>query len=141
MKYLLIAEGNIMFCNKRGNGFWSIDAAVALLIAVVMFAMFSAVLQAASFSALHGAKEASGELLSARFSSYALQRLENGKLPDLPSVLERTGREFASMEVSSSEGVASFASAGEKREGIAAYCTQRLFFMSGKITRVEACIQ
>jgi hypothetical protein len=130
-----------MFCRKRSSGFWSIDAAFALVIAVAMFAVFSAALQAAGFSALHNAEEASGSLLSARFSSYALQQLEKGEAPDLQLVLERTGRRFASVAVSGNEGGISFASAGESGNGGATYCTQRLFFMSGKITRMEACIK
>ena len=128
-----------MFCGKLIRGFWSVDAAFALVLSVAMFAMFSALLQSAAFAAMEGAGETSGALLSARFSSYALARIGNGGQPGLQSVLERTGRKFASVAVWGKEGMISFDSAGEG--GGETYCTQRLLFMSGKIVRVESCIK
>jgi len=117
----------------RWKGFWSVDAAFALVLAVAMFAIFSAMLHSAGMTAVRGAGDASGALLSARFSSYALERMEKGEQIDLESVLERTGRKYASLRAGDS-----FAYAGET--GGSVYCTRRLDVQGGKIMKMEACI-
>jgi len=117
----------------RTRAFWSIDAAFALVLAVAMFAIFSAMLHSAGMMALRGAEDASGALLSARFSSYALEKMEKGGQVDLESVLEETGRNYASLRAGDS-----FAYAGEA--GGAVYCTQRLHVREGKMVKMEACI-
>ena len=122
----------------RSRAFWSIDAAFALVLSVAMFAIFSAMLHSAGARALEGADGASGSLLSARFSSYALERMENGGEVDLQSVLDNTGRKYASLRVEGAGGEISFAFAGNG--GGAVYCTQRLRVREGRIVRVEACI-
>jgi len=122
----------------RARAFWSIDAAFALVLSVAMFAMLSAMLHSASTRALGGADEASGTLLSARFSSYALARVEGGGEVDLQSVLDNTGGKYASLRVAGAQGEISFAFAGEKAGGI--YCTQRLYVRGGRIAKLEACI-
>jgi len=115
------------------SGFWSIDAAFALVLAVAMFAIFLALLNAAAASAAQGAEQASGELLSARFSSYALSLAEAGEAVDLQGVLERTGRGYASIRSGGS-----FDYAGEPIGEV--YCTERLVVRGGKIERLETCI-
>ena len=115
------------------KGFWSIDAAFALVLAVAMFAIFSAILHAAGSSVARGAGEASGELLSARFSTYALQRLEAGEEIDLQALLVRVERNYASLRAG-----AGFSEAGVKNGSV--YCTARLALISGNITKVEACV-
>ena len=115
------------------SAFWSIDAAFALVLAVAMFAMFSAVLYSAGTMASRGADEISGVLLSARFSSYALAQTESGKKIDLQSVLEQTGRKYASLR--NGEG---FAPVGEK--GDAVYCTRRLYVNGSRMMKLEACV-
>jgi len=123
---------------KRTRAFWSIDAAFALVLSVAMFAMFSAVLYAAGMQALDGAGEASGALLSARFSYYALAQADGGKEADLQALLEGMGREYASLRVADSGGELSFASAGEKPGAV--YCTTRLDVREGRMVKLEACI-
>ena len=123
---------------KHARAFWSIDAAFALVLSVAMFAMFSAMLYSAGMSASRGADEASGTLLSARFSSYALVQMGSGKEVDLQSVLGQTGRKYASLRMAGSAGELSFAFAGEKAGGV--YCTQRLFVREGRMVKLEACI-
>jgi hypothetical protein len=118
---------------KCTRAFWSIDAAFAIVLSVAMFAMFSSVLYSASHLALNGADETSGILLSARFSSYALERMESGKEIDLQAVLEQTGRKYASLRLGEE-----IAYAG-KVEG-EVYCTQRLHVQDGKMEKLEACI-
>ncbi|MCX6771401.1 MAG: hypothetical protein NTX79_05080 [Candidatus Micrarchaeota archaeon] len=120
------------------RAFWSIDAAFALVLAVAMFAMFSAMLYAEGMVASRDADETSGVLLSARFSSYALVQAEGGKEVDLQAVLERTGRKYASLRLSGSDGESSFAYAGEKAGAI--YCTQRLYARGGNMVKLEACV-
>jgi len=117
----------------RTRAFWSIDAAFALVMAVAMFAIFSSMLHVAGMRALGGADDASGSLLSARFSSYALERMEGGKEVDLQSVIEQTGRKYASLQVGDE-----FAHAGEKNGTV--YCTRRLHVRDGKLVKLEACI-
>ena len=119
--------------SRRARAFWSIDAAFALVLSVAMFAIFSAMLHSAGMMALGGADEASGSLLSARFSSYALSQTDGGKEVDLQSVLEGTGRGYASLRVGDE-----FAYAGKK--GGAIYCTQRLDVRDGRMVKLEACI-
>lgn len=114
-------------------GFWPVDAAFALVLAVAMFAIFSAILYAAGSSAARGADDASGELLSARFSTYALQRLEAGEEIDLQALLAGVGRSYASLRAGDG-----FSEAGVK--GGSVYCTARLALVSGNITKVEACV-
>ena len=123
---------------KHARAFWSIDAAFALVLSVAMFAMFSSMLYSEGISALGGADETSGVLLSARFSSYALAQIEGGKEVDLQTVLEKTSREYASLRIVGSAGELSFAFAGEKRGSI--YCTQRLDVHDGRMVKLEACI-
>ena len=118
---------------ERTRAFWSIDAAFALVLAVAMFAIFSAMLYSAGMTAQRGADETSGALLSARFSSYALEKMEMGGDVDLASVLGRTGGEYASLRVGNE-----FAYAGET--GGAVYCTQRLDVREGRMVKMEACI-
>jgi hypothetical protein len=125
-------------CKNERSAFWSIDAAFALVLAAAMSAMFSAVLFYAGTAALRLADEESGSLLSARFSSYALSRLENGEDVDLGLVLGRTGRSFASISLSDDDGGFLFASEG--KAGGEIYCTRRLSFMDGRMARLEACI-
>ena len=120
------------------RAFWSIDAAFAIVLSVAMFAIFSAMLYSAGTSALRGAEETSGTLLSARFSSYALSQMENGWDVDLQSVLGQTGRKYASLRVADAAGELSLAVAGEKADGI--YCTQRLYVRDGRMVKLEACI-
>ena len=117
----------------HARAFWSIDAALALVLAVAMFAIFSAMLYSAGMTAQRGADETSGALLSARFSSYALEKMEMAEAIDLESVLERTGRNYTSLRVGNE-----FAYAGET--GGAVYCTQRLDVREGKMVKMEACI-
>jgi len=120
--------------NKAQMGaFWSIDAAFALVLSVAMFAMFSSMLYSAGVLALKGADDSSGTLLSARFSSYALEQVGHGREVDLQSVLERTGRKYASLRIGDG-----FAHAGEM--GGAIYCTQRLDVREGRMVKLEACI-
>ena len=123
-----IARGTLL-----RQGFWSIDAAFALVLSVAMFAMFSAMLYAAGVQALEGADDASGSLLSARFSSYALELIERGTEVDLQTVLERTGREYASLSIGDE-----IAYAGEETGAV--HCTQRLYARDGKMMKMEACI-
>ena len=117
----------------RARAFWSIDAAFALVLAVAMFAMFSAVLRSAGMMASGGAEETSGALLSARFSSYALSQVEGGKEIDLQSILGQTGRGYASLRAGDG-----FAFAGEMNGSI--YCTVRLYVKEGRMARMEACV-
>ena len=117
----------------RTRAFWSIDAAFALVLSIAMFAMFSSMLYSESLSALRGADETSGVLLSARFSSYALEKAGRGETVDLQSVLEGTGRKYASLRVGDE-----FAYAGEKNGAV--YCTQRLGVREGRMVKLEACI-
>ncbi|MFA6213697.1 MAG: hypothetical protein WC717_00265 [Candidatus Micrarchaeia archaeon] len=125
--------------NKGGaRAFWSIDAAFALVLSVAMFAMFSSLLHAAGVSAARGAEETSGSLLSARFSSYALSQMENGKDADLQGVLGRTGRRYASLRVADADGEISFDFAGEKNREV--YCTARIALVGKAMVRMEACI-
>jgi hypothetical protein len=119
--------------NNARMAFWSIDAAFALVLAVAMFAIFSALMNAAAASAARGAEQASGELLSARFSSYAASMAESGEEVDLYGVLGRTGRRYASIRSGNA-----FDYAGEAEGGV--YCTQRLVVRDGKMERLEACI-
>jgi len=100
---------------------------------VAMFAIFSSIIYAASTSAARGADDASSELVCLRFSSYALSQLERGEDTDLQSVLQATGRRYASLRVGEE-----FSYAGEK--GIDVYCTQRLMATEGKMVKMEACI-
>jgi hypothetical protein len=125
-------------CKRNERAFWSIDAAFALVLCVSMFAMFSALLYSAGMSAGNGACGASGALLSARFSSYALPQVEAGKEVDLQAVLARTGKEYASLRAAGAEGEVSFDFAGEAHGGV--YCTQRILLRDGKMVRLEACI-
>lgn len=120
------------------SAFWSVDAAFALVLAVAMFAMFSALLFSASASAMKGADETSGALLSARFSSYALARMEMGGEIDLQGVLAQTGRKYASLRVADGNGDLSFASAGERSGEM--FCTARIAMIGGKMARLEACV-
>ena len=122
----------------HARAFWSIDAAFALVMSVAMFAMFSAMLYSAGKMALDGADETSGALLSARFSSYALSQMDGGNEVDLQSVLEKTGRKYASLRADGSAGMLSFAFSGEKTRDV--YCSQRLYVRDGRMARLEACI-
>ncbi len=115
------------------SAFWSIDAAFALVLSVAMFAMFSAMLYSQSLAVQRGADETSGVLLSARFSSYALEKAGRGEAVDLASILEKTGRKYASLRIGDE-----FAYAGEKDGAV--YCTQRLDVRGGRMARMEACI-
>ena len=124
--------------DARTAAFWSIDAAFALVLSVAMFAMLSSILYAAGMSASRGADETSGVLLSARFSSYALERMERGGDVDLQAVLAGTGKRYASLRTAGVEGEISFAFAGEG--GGNAYCTARLYAREGRMVRMEACI-
>ena len=124
--------------DARYRAFWSIDAAFALVLCVAMFAMLSALLYSAGISAARGADDASGSLLSARFSSYALSQVEGGNGVDLPSVLARTGRAYASLRMESDEGETMSDFAGEMPGEV--YCTQRIALREGKMIRLEACI-
>ena len=117
----------------RARAFWSIDAAFALVLAVAMFAMFSAVLRSAGAMASGGAEETSGALLSARFSSYALSQMEGGKEIDLQAILGQTGRGYASLRTGDA-----FAYAGERNGSV--YCTVRLYVREGRMMRMEACV-
>jgi len=120
----------------HARAFWSIDAAFALVLSVAMFAMFSAMLYAASTMALSNADEASGVLLSARYSSYALSQIENGREINLQAVLEQTGRKYASLRIAGMGENLTFA--GEKSGDI--YCTRRIYVQDGKMMKLEACI-
>ena len=120
------------------HAFWSIDAAFAFVLSVAMFAMFSSMLYSAGTRAATGADETSGILLSARFSSYALAQMESGKEVDLPSILEQTGRKYASLRMADSAEELSFAFAGEKADDV--YCTRRLDVRGNRMVRLEACI-
>jgi len=124
--------------NAKLRAFWSIDAAFAVVLSVAMFAMFSSMIYAAGAKASMGADETSGTLLSARFSSYALERMGNGKPVDLQSILEATGRKYTSLRTSDSSGELSFEFAGERAENI--YCTARLYVREGEMLKMEACI-
>lgn len=117
----------------RMRAFWSIDAAFALVLAVAMFAIFSAMLYSAGMMALGGADDASGALLSARFSSYALEKMERSEQIDLASVLERTGRNYTSLRAGDE-----FTPVGN--ESGAVYCTQRLYVDGSKMIKLEACV-
>ena len=117
----------------RERGFWSVDAAFALVLSVAMFAIFSAMLHSAGMTVVRGAEDASGALLSARFSSYALERMEQEGQVDLASVLERTGKNYASLRVGSA-----FDYAGEASGAV--YCTGRLYVNGSMMVKMEACI-
>ena len=120
------------------RAFWSIDAAFAIVLTVAMFAMLSALLYSAGISAGKGADETSGTLLSARFSSYALSRMEAENDIGLKSILGRTGRNYTSLRTANADGETSFDSAGEKPDEI--YCTRRIAIRDGKMMRLEACV-
>ena len=117
----------------RERGFWSVDAAFALVLSVAMFAIFSAMLHSAGMTVVRGAEDASGALLSARFSSYALERMEKEEQIGLASVLERTGKSYASLR---SRGA--FDYAGETSGAV--YCTERLYVNGNTMVKMEACI-
>jgi len=117
----------------RERGFWSVDAAFALVLAVAMFAIFSAMLHSAGMTAVRGADDASGALLSARFSSYALEMMERGEQVELASVLERTGKNYTSLRLGDA-----FDDAGEASGAV--YCTGRLYVNGSTMVKMEACI-
>jgi hypothetical protein len=124
--------------STAGNGtcfraFWSIDAAFALVLSVAMFAMFSSMLYSEGLSALGSADETSGVLLSARFSSYALELMERGEWVDLASVLEQTNKKYASLRAEDE-----FTQVGNESGAI--YCTQRLYVNGSRMVKLEACI-
>jgi len=115
------------------RAFWSIDAAFAFVLSVAMFAMFSSVLYTADVMMARGANETSGVLLSARFSSYALAQIEDGKEVGLEAVLEQTGKRYASLRIGDK-----FTLAGNG--GGAVYCTQRLYVNGSVMVKLEACV-
>jgi len=118
---------------ERARAFWSIDAAFALVLSVAMFAMFSSMLYAAGMMAAGGADETSGVLLSARFSSYALARMEEGRAVDLQYVLGHLDRKYASLRIDGN-----FTDIGNGSGGT--YCTRRLYVHGGRMAVLEACI-
>jgi len=143
---------------SRSSGFFSIDASLALFIAALSFALFSALAAAAAASASSSARGEAGALLALRFSSYVLEQsapagfpsqpgahysaneLDLGRLGaiDIGKLQAESGKGYASIRVEGSSGQLFFAESG--RQGAERFCAARLALLSGEIVRLEACI-
>jgi len=139
------------------NAFFSIDAAFALLIAIMAFISFSTLLSSAASSAKASADSSSSSLLALRLSSFIISESEEkggfgtasyrkaGEIDveraegiDLSEFLSQGKRDYAGFSISdSSGGIAgnSFGSPGNET-----YCAKRLVIVSGKIALLEACV-
>lgn len=140
------------------QAFFSLDAAVALVMVVAVFSSFHLLFSSAASKAASQAEEASSSLLAVRLSSYFLEKaavssdsfaagayysaneLDEGKLRalDLEEALLQTGRKFASVSVKGEAGEIFFSQAG--KQGNQTYCAGRLAKLSGETVRLEACL-
>ncbi len=144
--------------SRYSQAFFSIDATFALLTAISMFIMLSAIVFAAGLSAKSQAGEARAENLALRFSSFVLEKTSEGGTigKDFTSINEISRGRFDSFfsENDISGTGASFArirlvDAGgglisEKINGAGApailHCVPRLALLDGEMVRLEACI-
>jgi len=144
----------------RYSGFFSLDAAIALLIAVFAYVSLSLILSSAAASSSSGAHSVSSRLLSLRLSSLIMDEagaesggfgeggyakigeLDAQRLSalDLGAILSSTGRNFASVSLFSSEGRIFFSQAGQLPVGAEVFCTKRLALLSGEMARLEVCV-
>lgn len=144
--------------SRSRRAFHSLDAALALAIAVLAFAGFSLLLSGSSSRLQSQARQESGELLALRLSSYLLDAAAasgNQGAPggyfsanepdiarlqavDLQGILQKTGADYASVSLLGSSGEIFSASSGE--QGKEAFCASRLALADGKIVRLEACV-
>ena len=144
--------------SRSRRAFYSLDAALALAIALLVFASFSSILSRNSSRLQSQARQESGELLALRLSSYILDsaaasgnegapggyfsanelyiaRLRAGGLQE---ILQKTGAGYASVSLVGSSGEIFSSSLGER--GAEVFCAGRLALSSGEIVRLEACV-
>jgi hypothetical protein len=144
-------------CNAR-QAFFSLDAMLALAIAIFAFASFSLLLSSAGALASSQSKQASSETLAIAFSSHILEKCAVRPLygsPDshsktneldenclrslnLQDELANSGRAFAGVSLSGAGGEIFLSESGVKGTGV--FCARRLVLFSGKISRLEACL-
>ncbi len=146
------------FRQSRYDGYFSIDAAFALVIVIFAYSSFAHLAFKAASVADSQSREISSSLLALRFSSFVLEEasvgggvfgaeahssaneLDIGKLQnfDLGKVLARTGKKYAKILVKNSQGELFSASSGAVGEEV--FCAGRLALLSGEIVRLEACL-
>ena len=144
----------------RYKGFFSIDAAIALLIAAFAYVSLLLILSSAAASSSSGANAVSSRLLSLRLSSLIMDEdgaqtggfgegeyvktgeLDAGRLSalDLGALLSSTGRNFTSVSLFSSGEKVFFSQAGQLPAKAEVFCTKRLAIVSGKMARLEVCV-
>ena len=138
--------------------YFSIDAALALVIVVVAYSSFAHLASSAAAHAGAQSQETSSSLLALRFSSFALEwaaagggegpgsfysanELDRDKLNelDLGAVLSQTGKRHAKITVVGSKGGVLFEKeAGNPQEE--EFCSGRLALLSEDMVRLEACL-
>lgn len=146
------------FRQSRYSGYFSIDAAFALVIAVAAYSSFAHLAAAAASIADSQSREISSSLLALRFSSFVLEEASSGaggvgtggyastneldmaKLEgfDLNGVLARAGKDYAKISLKNAQGELFSASAGAAEGEV--FCAGRLALLSGEIVRLEACV-
>ncbi len=129
--------------------------------AIVAFSAFAALSSAAALHAKAEANEVSGRLLSLRLSSFLLEQgavssgdsygggyfsaneldLEKLRSLDLRPLLLQIGKSHLKVSLDVGGGEIFSAEAGEGASAQPeAFCTARLALISGKISRLEACV-
>lgn len=139
---------------SRCKGYFSVDAALALVIVVFSYASFAFLASHAGASADEESRQISNSLLSLRFSSFLLEEaivegapghssineldLSRFEELDLKEMLSGMGKNYAKVSVSRKEGEVFSKWEGEAGEEV--FCSNRLALLSGEIVRLEACI-
>lgn len=143
---------------SRYDGYFSVDAAFALVIVIFAYSSFAGLASDAAAAADSQSREISSNLLALRFSSFILEEaslgapgvgagahfsaneLDIGKLQnfDLGGVLARSGKKYAKISVKNRQGEQFSASAGAAGEEV--FCAGRVAVLSGEIVRLEACL-
>lgn len=146
------------FRQSRHKGYFSIDAAFALVIVIFAFSSFARLASEAASAADSQSREISSSLLALRFSSFVLEEASVGdgefgagayssanelgmdKLQnfDLDGVLARAGKKYAKISVKDPQGELFSASSGAAGDEV--FCAGRLAILSGEIVRLEACL-
>jgi len=146
--------------SKSKNGFFSIDAAFAIFIAVLMFTSFALLANSSAMFAASYAKEISGTNAALRLSSYVLNEaaaerggplsgpyVKVGELDpallqsiDLDAIAIRSGLKHASVSVkdeNKADVVQPLVSGAGQPES---FCVQRLALLRNEPVLMEVCI-
>ena len=139
---------------SRFRGYFSVDAALALVIVVFAYASFAYLASHAGASADEESRQISNSLVSLRFSSFlaeeaitkgteghsSVNELDLSRLLDLDlkGMLKEMAKSYAKVSVGGREGEIFSKWEGEAGEEV--FCSARLALLNGEIVRLEACL-